>query len=265
VNGEDKFDGKKYGETLGEQIRQDVHDRMQEKLNRRPNRHGLLPGLVLVLIGTVVLLDHMGLLSTDRLWKFWPVLLIAVGAFKFFREYSRVFGAILMLIGGVLLLNNLGYTRLSWWDIWPIALIAAGVALMWSRFELPRIPRMASGAPNSGLNSINEYAMFGGVERRISVNNFAGGTATATFGGIELDFRSADIEGEEAVLYIEAIFGGIEVTVPERWTVIYEGQSIFGGYSDETRPPLPDLPGAPPRKRLILRGRAVFGGISVKN
>lgn len=265
MNGEDKFDGKKYGETLGEQIRQDVHDRMQEKLNRRLNRRGMLPGLVLVLIGTVVLLDHMGLVSTDRLWKFWPALLIVVGAFKFFRECNRVFGAILMLIGGVLLLNNLGYTRLSWWDIWPIALIAAGVALMWSRFELPRIPRTASGAPNSGPNSINEYAMFGGVERRISVNNFTGGTATATFGGIELDFRSADIEGEEAVLYIEAIFGGIEVTVPERWTVIYEGQSIFGGYSDETRPPLPDLPGAPPRKRLILRGRAVFGGISVKN
>ena len=265
MNGEDKFDGKKYGETLGEQIRQDVHERMQEKLNRRLNRRGMLPGLVLVLIGTVVLLDHMGFVSTDRLWKFWPALLIVVGAFKFFRECNRVFGAILMLIGGVLLLNNLGYTRLSWWDIWPIALIAAGVTLMWSRFELPRIPRTASGAPNSGPNSINEYAMFGGVERRISVNNFTGGTATATFGGIELDFRSADIEGEEAVLYIEAIFGGIEVTVPERWTVIYEGQSIFGGYSDETRPPLPDLPGAPPRKRLILRGRAVFGGISVKN
>jgi predicted membrane protein len=225
----------------------------------------LLPGAVLVLAGTVVLLDHMGVISSDRLWRFWPALLIAVGAFKFFRECNRVSGAILMLLGGVLLLNNLGYTRLSWWDIWPIALIAAGVALMWSRFELPRIPRTASGGPNSGPNSINEYAMFGGVERRISVSNFTGGTATATFGGIELDFRSADIEGEEAVLYIEAVFGGIEVTVPEPWTVIYEGQSIFGGYSDETRPPLPELPGASPRKRLILRGRAVFGGISVKN
>jgi len=64
---------------------------------------------------------------------------------------------------------------------------------------------------------------------------------------------------------VEAVFGGIEIVVPERWTVVYEGQSIFGGYTDETRPPLPDVPGAPPRKRLILRGRALFGGINVKN
>ena len=107
--------------------------------------------------------------------------------------------------------------------------------------------------------------MFGGVERRIGMNNFAGGTVTAMFGGVELDFRSAEIEGEEAVVLVEAVFGGIEIVVPEGWMVIYEGQSIFGGYNDETRPPLPDVPGAAPRKRLILRGRAVFGGITVKN
>jgi len=107
--------------------------------------------------------------------------------------------------------------------------------------------------------------MFGGVERRVNISNFVGGTATAIFGGVELDFRSAEIEGEEAVVLVEAIFGGIEIVVPERWTVIYEGHSIFGGYSDETRPPLPDVPGAAPKKRLVLRGRAVFGGINVKN
>jgi hypothetical protein len=80
-----------------------------------------------------------------------------------------------------------------------------------------------------------------------------------------VDFRTADIEGEEAVVYVEAIFGGIELTVPDNWAVVYEGQSIFGGFSDETRPPLPEVPGARTRKRLILRGRALFGGIVVKS
>jgi len=64
---------------------------------------------------------------------------------------------------------------------------------------------------------------------------------------------------------LEAVFGGIDITVPDRWIVAYEGQSIFGGYSDETRAPLPEVPGGPLRKRLVLRGRAVFGGITVKN
>ena len=87
----------------------------------------------------------------------------------------------------------------------------------------------------------------------------------SVFGGVEVDFLSADIEGQEAVIYVEAIFGGIELRVPERWKVVFQGQSIFGGYSDETRPPLPDTPGSAPRKTLILQGKAVFGGINVKN
>jgi predicted membrane protein len=107
--------------------------------------------------------------------------------------------------------------------------------------------------------------LFGGVERRISVNNFRRGNVSAILGGVELDFRSADIEGEEAILYVEAIFGGIELTVPERWHVVYEGESIFGGYNDETRPPVVDAMATAPKKYLILRGRAVFGGITVTN
>jgi hypothetical protein len=82
---------------------------------------------------------------------------------------------------------------------------------------------------------------------------------------VELDFRSAEIEGEEATLFVEAVFGGIEITVPERWIVNFQVQSVFAGYSDETREPLPDAIGTVPRKTLVVRGRATFGGISVKN
>jgi predicted membrane protein len=265
VNGEDKFDGKKIGENLRDQIRQDIDDRIRRgrPTRRFDQRAGFLPGLVLVTIGTVILLDHMGFIPADRLWRLWPLILIVVGAVKFFKERHHGLGAVLMVIGGLFLSNNLGFTRLNWNDMWPLVLIGAGVALIWSRFEMPSLPKTSS--VGGGPNMVNEYTMFGGVERRISVNNFTGGTVAATFGGVELDFRFADIEGEEAVLHLEAIFGGIDIVVPERWIVVYEGQSIFGGYSDETRPPLPDVPGAAPKKRLILRGRAVFGGISVKN
>lgn len=234
---------------------------MHEQWTNRYRRTGLLPGAVLIVIGTVVLLDHMGYLSADRLWKFWPVLLIVWGAAKLIEACNRVFGAIVALLGVLLLLHNLGYTRLNWADLWPLVLIGVGLSLIWHKFELPKLPPVSSGGPNT----INEFAMFGGVERRVTVSNFSGGTATAIFGGVELDFRSADIEGEEAVVLVDATFGGIEITVPDRWAVVYEGQSIFGGYSDETRPPLPDVPGTAPKKRLILRGRAVFGGITVQN
>jgi predicted membrane protein len=226
---------------------------------RGPSRW--LPGAILIGIGTLILLDHMNVIHGELIWKYWPVLLILLGIAKFVNESKRVGGLLLVLMGGFLMAEKLGYTTLTWATIWPLLIIAAGIAMIWGRFDLPRIPREVSG----GANSISEYALFGGVERRVHMNNFKGGSITAVFGGVEVDFRSADIEGEEAVVFIEAVFGGIEVTVPDRWTVHWEGQNIFGGYSDETRPPLPDVPGAPPKKQLILRGRAVFGGLVVKN
>lgn len=264
MNGEHQFDPKKYGENLRDRITQDVHDRIQSGARvRRHGGSGMWPGVILVIIGTAILLDHMGLVSVDLLWKFWPVILILVGAIRFVEcTTSRVFSVMLMVLGALFLLGNLGFLHFSWNELWPVILIAAGVSMIWGRMSIPRLP---GGQSQGGPDIVNGTAMFGGVERKVTTSTFKGGTVTATFGGVELDFRAADIEGEEAVLYVEAVFGGIEVIIPERWTAIYEGHSLFGGYSDETRPPLPDVPGAAPKKRLILRGQAVFGGITVKN
>ncbi|MGB2663960.1 MAG: DUF5668 domain-containing protein [Candidatus Acidiferrum sp.] len=262
MSSEDKFDPNKFSHKLHDRIHQRIHEHMdgrQDRVLRARTR--VLPGLMLVIIGTAILLDHMGILPVDRIWKFWPMILIFVGATRFLETRNRVFGLMLMIVGTLFQLSTLGYLHITVADFWPIILIAVGLGLIWSRFELPRL----NATSPEGPNKISVATLFGGVERRISMSNFAGGTATATFGGVELDFRTADIEGEEAVLYVEAVFGGIELVVPERWIVVYEGQSIFGGYSDETRPPLPDVPGAPARKRLILRGQALFGGITVKN
>ena len=267
MSSQDQFDGKKFSDDLRDRIHRDMHARVGNAVRVKGwsggNRKGVVPGLILMVIGTVILLDHMGMIGAYHLWRLWPLLLILVGAVKFFKECERAWGAVLIVVGALFLSNNLGWTRLSWNDLWPIVLIALGAGLIWTRVELPRLPAASVGTGDP--NTINEYAMFGGVERRINASNFTGGTVTAIFGGVELDFRSADIEGQQAVIYVDALFGGIEITVPERWTVVYEGQSIFGGYSDETRPPLPEVPGAPPKRRLVLRGRAVFGGISVKS
>ena len=180
---DNKFDSKKFREDLRDQIHQDIHDRISDRMRLRAERRarrsgrwpggilvsGLWPGAILMIIGTAILLDHMGILSSERLWKFWPVILIVVGAVRVVESCNRVFNVVLMLVGTLLLLGNLGYVRLSWAEIWPIALIGIGVALIWTRFEMPKLPPVSAGGPNT----INEFAMFGGVERRIAVNNFA--------------------------------------------------------------------------------------------
>jgi predicted membrane protein len=265
MSDQSQFDGKKFGADLRDQIHREIDQNLAAR-NLRPRRHsGMIPGIILVVVGTLFLLDHLGLIQAERYWIYWPLALVAVGLARVFRPGERVTGIGLILVGAVLQLHELKLTHLSWNAIWPLLLIFAGLQIIWSRFGRPGVPGMPSTVASGGADTLNEYALFGGVERRVNVNNFRGGSVTAIFGGVEVDFRSADMEGEEASIFVEAIFGGVEITVPERWIVIFQGQSVFAGYSDETRQPLPEAPGAPPRKTLVLHGRAVFGGISVKN
>jgi len=263
-----------FNDEIHRSIHENIRRNMRERMQRSSRPPGMAAGLILIAVGTLFLLGHMGLVDTGRLWKFWPLIIVLVGLVKFFKERSQVGGAITIVIGVLLQLNQLGYLRLSWGSVWPLILIAAGIAMIWSRFEVPKFPTPPADAGIAGMGTVsgtssyetlNEYALFGGIERRMHTNSFRGGSIVSVFGGVEVDFLSADIEGQEAVIYVEAVFGGIELRVPERWKVVFQGQSIFGGYSDETRPPLADTPGSTPRKTLILRGKAVFGGINVKN
>jgi hypothetical protein len=109
---------------------------------------------------------------------------------------------------------------------------------------------------------LNAVAVFGGCERRVSDPNFQGGRVTAIFGGVELDFRDADI-ASEAILEINCVFGGVEIRVPETWHVHSRNFPVFGGYEDKTRHPGNPAIGSP--KTLIVSGMVVFGGIEIKN
>jgi hypothetical protein len=106
-----------------------------------------------------------------------------------------------------------------------------------------------------------EAAVFGGVDRHISGSDFQGAQCTAVFGGCKIDLRDAQIQGREAVLETYAIFGGVEIRVPDDWEVVNRNMTIFGGVSDHRR----HSPRGPDTKTLILDGATVFGGTEVKN
>lgn len=106
-----------------------------------------------------------------------------------------------------------------------------------------------------------EVAVFGGVDRRISAQNFQEAQCTAVFGGCKIDLRDAQIQGREAVLETYAIFGGVEVRVPDDWQVVNRNVTIFGGVSDQRWHP----PRGSGTKTLIVDGAAIFGGVEIKD
>jgi len=279
MSDENKFDPHKFGEDLRDQI----HDRIHENMGtaggpRRPRRgpvvvgihlgrqgtSGLFWGGLFVLGGVALLLDHMGILSMDRLWRFWPLLLICAGIPYVMTRERRMWGIIMITGGALLQLNELGIWHLRWNDIWPIFLIAVGLVLMWSAIEARKRPPLPldGGDPRTTLN---ESAIFGGIERRVTSQDFQGGQITAVFGGVEIDLTDANMQADEATLDISAIFGGVEIRLPDTWQVAFRGTPIFGGISDKTRVSRTADLNDPRRKVLILTGAVIFGGVEIKN
>ncbi|TCC56470.1 DUF1707 and DUF2154 domain-containing protein [Kribbella pittospori] len=99
-------------------------------------------------------------------------------------------------------------------------------------------------------------AIFGGGERTGRWRVKRRTNAVAVFGGHDLDMTDAVFEGREVTIWAFAVFGGIDITVPEGVTVRNEGVGIFGGFgargSDD---PHPDAP------VVVVKGLALFGGV----
>ena len=105
-----------------------------------------------------------------------------------------------------------------------------------------------------------------GVKLLRSLGRDAGLSASATgpegwtMPVCEIDLRPARMAGPSAVIDLFVIMGGVDMRVPEDWTVSCEAVPIMGGVEDRTRPPAGE-----PKGRLILRGFIMMGGVEVKN
>jgi len=274
VSDENKFDPQKLAEELRDQIHAKIRDKVTGRrppmvvgmrLGSRPYGGGLIWGVILTLFGVALLLDHLGIISFDRLWRFWPLVLIFAGAVNFRSPERRFWGIILLFAGAILQFNQLGLSHFGWGDFWPFLLIAAGLLLMWNALDARKRRAESSPASNDPRTTLNEAVVFGGLERRMTSQDFQGGDVTAIFGGVELDLTEANIQANEAILAVTAIFGGVEVRVPRTWQVAFRGAPIFGGIEDKTRTARVDDPASPNLKTLVITGAVIFGGLEIKN
>jgi predicted membrane protein len=271
-----------FEQRLHDKIHNEIHDRIRQKINRRgmafpgDGHSGFAWGLTIVLVGVAWLLYDMGIVPFNPVVRFWPVLLILFGLMKVVTRSERSFGFVLIVAGTFLQLNKLGYTHLSFADLWPIALIAVGFLLMWGSLEargfirakrriFENLREQVAGKPDAPPGMLNAAAIFGGCERRISAKNFQGGKVTAVFGGVELDFREADIDTEngEAILEINCVLGGVEMRVPQNWQVHSRTVPVLGGYEDTSRQAVNPTDAKP--KTLVITGMVVLGGVEIRN
>jgi hypothetical protein len=300
---------------------------------RHASKH-LIVGVAILVLGVILLLGQLGVLEADKVFLFWPLILIYVGAHKIQTRRNPTgtfWGAFLILLGISFQLEELGLSHIRFGTIWPVFLICVGILLILQRYEShgrwyppppgagPTIDNPGGGpgpaqpdpgvaqnfgpgaSPNPAPNSpgfgfpgagfhgstranwadgarsydsteprLNVVNIFWGGKRRIVTKNFLGGEIVTIFGGFDIDLTQADMQSSETHVDVVTIFGGGDIRVPADWEVVLETVGIFGGCNDRTVHPQQQVPGStdsanPPRKRLIIKGVAIFGGLTIKN
>lgn len=219
-------------------------------------------GLMVIGMGLLFLLDNLDILDMHRAFAFWPMVFIIAGTVKLCDTQTRggtLLGAGLVGVGILMMLDRMGIIRLSWNAVWPLAVIGLGAYLVskaWrSRHGVVHGVASDGAAPDDLLDIM---AILAGFERRVSSQAFRGGEVTAVMGGCTLDMRAASIQ-DEAVINVFAFWGGVTIKCPPDWTIELQGTPILGGFEEKTIAP-PDN-----RKRLVIRGYAIMGGVEVRN
>jgi multisubunit Na+/H+ antiporter MnhB subunit len=226
------------------------------------NGHRLIPAIIVIGIGVLFLLNNLNILYFSEWARYWPVILIAVGLVKLVDADSpggHVTGAIFVAVGAILLGQTLGYLKVDIQDLWPLFLIGVGLLMLFNRDSWHGISR---GPRFYAHGRMREASVFGGGKRQVNTQDFTGGHIDAVFSGYQIDLRGATMAADSATLKIGAVFSGVEIRIPETWSVVIQGDGVFGTLTDKTVQPSPQTPGL---KRLFIKGAAVFGSVEVRN
>lgn len=232
--------------------------------------------LIIIFIGLVLLLQRLPIAIPEWLLS-WNTILIGVGLLIGIRSQFRHwmwFALVLWGFGSILTENYIPdqYHNL----IFPVGLIAVGIYIFISLLicrkssfyrSFERRRKMTCDFDKDDFSTVDESNTvaientFGGISRSFISKDFKGGYIKNTFGGVKVQLDQCDFE-DKAVIHIENTFGGITLYVPVHWKVISEVEATLSGVDDKTYYENPDQENP---KRLILKGKSVFGGIEIKN
>ncbi len=234
---------------------------------RRSGASTLFTGLLIVLVGTVLLLDRLGIVYAGDIFRFWPALLIIFGLVGIFRAKEPgqlVARGLIGLAGVLLLLMELQLIHVTFHEIWPVFIIAAGLLMIWGALRPSRATIGVKPRPETNSTSdphLNVTSIFSDGNWNITAQDFENGYVRAVFGGFKVDLTQAEMSGSRAYVTLDVVFGGGEIRIPSAWNVLIDVRPVFGSCEDKTR----RLQQPAAAKTLVLRGKVVFGGIEIRN
>lgn len=219
-------------------------------------------GIVLIVLGLILGLNAFDITNINIFFDGWWTLFIIVPCFiGLFNDKDKTGNIIGLLIGIALLLCSLGILDFDiiWKLSFPTILVIIGLSFVFKDSLNNKINKEINKI-NKANNSDNEYcATFSSQNVCFDEEEFKGANLTSVFGGVKCDLRKAKIR-ENQVINCSAIFGGIDIYVPENVKVKIKSNSIFGGISNKRK----DVSKDKDEKIIYINAIIMFGGIDIK-
>ncbi len=236
-------------------------------------------GIIVVIIGALLLLMALEVipLGIGDLLEFIPSLFILWGLYLLVvNKFKRASGPIVMIaIAAVIQLLLLGV--LEWVYVWPIVIILIGLAIIagGARYhgrrkrkrEHRRQREQRSSISDAGANAddyLNVSVKMSEVNERNRSKDFQGGEISCVMGTVKLDLTEAEIIERPARIHADIVMGGLDIVVPDRWSVHNDIDITMGDLNDNTTA----QQGAgtdDDSAALVLSGSIVMGHVTVES
>ncbi|MBE6685786.1 MAG: hypothetical protein E7591_00970 [Ruminococcaceae bacterium] len=222
----------------------------------------VLWGILLVLVGVVLSLNALDFIDIRFFFDgWWTLIIIAPCAIGLITSENKTSNLIGLFAGIVLLLCCRGIIRLSMVAklIVPIIIIIIGLRMIFGSALKNKGADVMASKTARGYSPVNVAGVFSSQTLNLVSEEFHMAELNAIFGSAKLDLRGSSIP-EDAVINACAVFGGVEILLPENSKVKVRSNSIFGGVSKNKKRPVTSEESV----TVYINGTCMFGGVDIR-
>lgn len=222
----------------------------------------LMWGLVLVALGVIFGLNALEITNIDVFFDGWWTLFIIVPcAIGLISDKDKTGNLIGLIIGVVLLLavrDIISFEIVSKLAV-PVILVIVGLSIIFKNTIATKVTNKIKELNNNNNDLFSYNATFSGENVKFPNKEFTGANINAVFGQVDVDLRDSVIE-KEAVINSSAIFGGVDILVPQNINVVVKSTSIFGGTDNKVK----NNKNSEELPTLYINAFNLFGGVEIK-
>ncbi|MBR3172442.1 hypothetical protein IKF21_00775 [Candidatus Saccharibacteria bacterium] len=220
-------------------------------------------GIAIIALGIIFGGNALGLFDLNIFFDgWWTLFIIIPSAISLITEKEKL-SSLGFLIAGILLLlaaQNVFSYDVAWKAILAVILVLIGIFIIFrsviSNDNAKEVEKKVDELKdNKKMDS--QTAVFSGSDRAYNNETFQGSNLTAIFGGVELDLRNAKFT-KDTVIKAFALFGGVDIIIPEDVQVKIKSGFIFGGITDDRK-----STSTKGKHTIFLDAAGGFGGVTI--